>query len=83
VARSGTRLQVDAAGGPKKANYRVSVGTDRRTKTGWTRIGKIRVSDSKGTGYFRLPSNLLKEPSYIMCLKNMVDNSMLCKRIKQ
>jgi len=83
VARSGTRLQVDVAGGPKKANYRVTVGTDRRTKTGWTRIGKIHVSDSKGTGYFGLPQNLRKETSYIMCLKNMVSNDMLCKRIKQ
>lgn len=83
VARNGTRITVDVAGGPSKANYRVSVGTDRRTAKGWSRIGRIHVSSSKGRGVFGLPQSLRDEPSYILCLKNMVSDAMLCRRVFQ
>jgi LysM domain len=83
VTRNENRIRVDVAGGPTKANYRVTIGTDSRTAKGWTRLGRMHVSGSSGAASFGLPKDLRDEPSYIVCLKNMVSGEKFCHKIKQ
>lgn len=83
ISRSGTRMTFSVSGFPAKANYWVNVGPAKKRGIDWTRLGKLRTNKAGEAVYFyRFPENLYDEPYVFVCMKNMVNDKLICKRVE-
>ncbi len=84
VKQVGKRIQVNVSGFPARSNYRVRVGASLRFRDDWVIVGKIRTNKSgAGEAFYGLPKDLRDRPYYFMCFKNMVTDTLHCKKIVQ
>lgn len=82
ISRSGTRMTFTVSGFPAKANYWVNVGPAKQRSIDWTRLGKLRTNkDGKAVYFYRFPDNMHDEPYVFVCMKNMVNDKLICKRV--
>lgn len=82
INRSGTRMTFSVSGFPAKANYWVNVGPAKKRGIDWTRLGKLRTNkDGAAVYYYRFPDNMYDEPYVYVCMKNMVNDKLVCKRV--
>ena len=79
VTRKGDNLTVTVANLQKSATYFVKADNANKDGFEWFRIGTLNTdSDREGKGTFTLPAELENATAFVVCLKNVVTDDLIC-----
>jgi hypothetical protein len=79
VTRRGDKLTVSAVNLQKSATYFVKADDANKAGYGWFRLGVFHTdSNREGDGTYILPSELENATAFIICLKNVTTDDLIC-----
>ena len=79
LRRQGDRLRVSVEDLQRSETYFVKVADADKSSLEWFKVGVLSTDrDREGQGNFDLPADLRNADSFIVCLKNVVTDDLIC-----
>jgi LysM repeat protein len=79
LRRQGDRLRVNVEDLQRSETYFVKVADADKSSLEWFKVGVLSTDrDREGQGNFDLPADLRNADSFIVCLKNVVTDDLIC-----
>jgi LysM repeat protein len=74
-------ITISTANLPTKSVYFVKVGEGSVRNNQWTKIGRLATKkNTELTSVYKMPKGLRNSVSITICLKNLINDDLLCKR---